>query len=93
LGVVPSLLSISVISRSGGSRWARAEWSGMSPARHASDAQMDAATWCRHLVPDGSVYAFLADHSARSQREPPDRPMTEIDNNDGTTPNQPVPGA
>ena len=23
---------------------------------------MDAATWCRHLVPDGSVYAFLADH-------------------------------
>jgi Transposase DDE domain/Transposase domain (DUF772) len=34
----------------------------MSPPRHASDAQMDAATWCRHLVPDGSVYAFLADH-------------------------------
>jgi IS5 family transposase len=34
----------------------------MSPARHASDAQMDAASWCRHLVPDGSVYAFLADH-------------------------------
>ena len=24
--------------------------------------QLDAATWCRHLVPDGSVYAFLADH-------------------------------
>jgi IS5 family transposase len=23
---------------------------------------MDAASWCRHLVPDGSVYAFLADH-------------------------------
>jgi hypothetical protein len=23
---------------------------------------MDAATWCRHLVPDGSLYAFLADH-------------------------------
>ena len=23
---------------------------------------MDAARWCRHLVPDGSVYAFLADH-------------------------------
>jgi IS5 family transposase len=23
---------------------------------------LDAATWCRHLVPDGSVYAFLADH-------------------------------
>jgi hypothetical protein len=34
----------------------------MSPAHHASDAQMDAATWCRHLVPQGSVYAFLADH-------------------------------
>jgi hypothetical protein len=34
----------------------------MSPARHASDAQMDAASWCRHLVPDGSVYVFLADH-------------------------------
>src|SRR5215207_2437278 len=34
----------------------------MSPARHASDVQMDAATWCRHLVPDGSVYAFVADH-------------------------------
>jgi hypothetical protein len=34
----------------------------MSPARHASDDEMDAATWCRHLVPDGSVYAFLADH-------------------------------
>ena len=23
---------------------------------------MDAATWCRHLVAPGSVYAFLADH-------------------------------
>jgi IS5 family transposase len=34
----------------------------MSPARHASDDEMDAATWCRHLVPDRSVYAFLADH-------------------------------
>jgi Transposase domain (DUF772)/Transposase DDE domain len=34
----------------------------MSPARHASDDEMDAATWCRHLVTDGSVYAFLADH-------------------------------
>ena len=37
----------------------------MSPARHASDDEMDAATWCRHLVPDGSVYAFLADHRHR----------------------------
>jgi IS5 family transposase len=34
----------------------------MRPQRHASDAQLDAASWCRHLVPDGSVYAFLADH-------------------------------
>jgi IS5 family transposase len=37
----------------------------MSPARHASDDEMDAATWCRHLIPDGSVYAFLADHRHR----------------------------
>ena len=43
---------------------------GMSPGRHASDAQMDAASWCRHLVPDGSVYAFLADH--RHQLFPPE---------------------
>jgi Transposase DDE domain/Transposase domain (DUF772) len=42
----------------------------MSPPRHASDAQMDAATWCRHLVPDGSVYAFVADH--RYQLFPPE---------------------
>jgi Transposase domain (DUF772) len=34
----------------------------MSPTRHPSDAQLDAASWCRHLVPDSSVYAFLADH-------------------------------
>jgi hypothetical protein len=34
----------------------------MSPANHPLDAQPDAATWCRHLIPDGSVYAFLADH-------------------------------
>jgi IS5 family transposase len=34
----------------------------MNPARHATDDEMDAATWCRHLVPEGSVYAFLADH-------------------------------
>ena len=31
---------------------------------------MDAATWCRHLVPQGSVYAFLADH--RQQLFPPE---------------------
>jgi hypothetical protein len=34
----------------------------MSPTSHPSDDQLDAAAWCRHLVPDGSVYAFLADH-------------------------------
>jgi Transposase DDE domain/Transposase domain (DUF772) len=34
----------------------------MRPQHHASDDQLDAATWCRHLIPDGSVYAFLADH-------------------------------
>jgi hypothetical protein len=41
----------------------------MSPARHASDDQLDAATWCRHLIPERSVYAFLADH--RQQLFPP----------------------
>jgi Transposase DDE domain/Transposase domain (DUF772) len=41
----------------------------MSSARHASDGQMDAATWCRHLVPDGSVCAFLADQ--RQELFPP----------------------
>jgi Transposase domain (DUF772)/Transposase DDE domain len=42
----------------------------MRPPRHPPDAQLDAATWCRHLVPDGSVYAFLADH--RQQVFPPE---------------------
>jgi Transposase DDE domain/Transposase domain (DUF772) len=42
----------------------------MSPARHVSDEEMDAATWCRHLVPQGSVYAFLAGH--RHQLFPPE---------------------
>src|SRR6266516_1724858 len=42
----------------------------MSPAGHAADEQLDAAIWCRHLVPDGSVYAFLADH--RHQLFPPE---------------------
>ena len=44
---------------------------GMSPAHHASDDELDAATWCRHLVPQGSVDAFLADH--RQQLFPPER--------------------
>jgi hypothetical protein len=42
----------------------------MSPPRHASDDEMDAATWCRHLAADGSVYAFLVDH--RHQLFPPE---------------------
>jgi hypothetical protein len=42
---------------------------GMGPSSHPSDGQLDAAIWCRHLVPDGSVYAFLADH--RQQLFPP----------------------
>jgi hypothetical protein len=42
----------------------------MSPSSHPSDDQLDAASWCRHLVPDGSVCAFLADH--RHQLFPPE---------------------
>jgi IS5 family transposase len=42
----------------------------MGPQRHAPDDQLDAASWCRHLVPDGSVYAFLAEH--RHQLFPPE---------------------
>jgi hypothetical protein len=42
----------------------------MSPSSQPSDDQLDAATWCRHLVPQGSVYAFLGDH--RRQLFPPE---------------------
>jgi IS5 family transposase len=42
----------------------------MPATRHPSDAQLDAATWCGHLVPKGSVHAFLADH--RHQLFPPE---------------------
>jgi hypothetical protein len=42
----------------------------MCPQRHAPDEQLDAASWCRHLIPQGSVYAFLADH--RQQLFPPE---------------------
>src|SRR5918994_7867273 len=42
----------------------------MGPSSHPSDSQLDAATWCRHLVPDGSVYAFLA--ARRQQLFPPE---------------------
>jgi Transposase DDE domain/Transposase domain (DUF772) len=34
----------------------------MRPSSQPSDDQLDAAIWCRHLIPDSSVYAFLADH-------------------------------
>jgi hypothetical protein len=37
----------------------------MCPRVSSSDGRLDAASWCRHLVPDGSVYAFLADHRQR----------------------------
>src|SRR5215207_3125923 len=71
MGRVSAGVSIGVI---GPMRWfaleaASRQTAGMSPARHACDDEMDAATWCRHLVPDGSVYAFLADH--RHQLFPP----------------------
>ena len=42
----------------------------MSPPSHPSDEQLDAAIWCRHLIPDGSVYALLADH--RHELFPPE---------------------
>ena len=42
----------------------------MSPAGHPSDDQLDAATWCGHLIPAGSVHAFLADH--RHELFPPE---------------------
>jgi hypothetical protein len=51
---------VGVVVRAAGLQ--RADSGGMSPASHPSDEQLDAATWCRHLVPDGSVYAFLVDH-------------------------------
>jgi IS5 family transposase len=41
----------------------------MRSRAHTSDDQLDAATWCRHLILQGSVYAFLADH--RQQLFPP----------------------
>src|SRR5512132_881646 len=37
----------------------------MCPHVYSADGQLDAASWCRHLVPDGSAYAFLADHRHR----------------------------
>jgi len=40
------------------------------PQVHPADDQLDAARWCRHLVPQGSVDALLADH--RHQLFPPE---------------------
>src|SRR6266536_2004357 len=42
----------------------------MSPQAQPSDDQLDAASWCGHLVPDGSVYAFLVGH--RHELFPPE---------------------
>jgi IS5 family transposase len=42
----------------------------MSPVGHPSDDELDAATWCGHLVAAGSVHAFLAEH--RHQLFPPE---------------------
>jgi len=66
--VRPILLAVSILSFA--LLVVSGQTAGMSPADHASDAQLDAASWCRHLVPDGSVYAFLADH--RQQLFPPE---------------------
>jgi hypothetical protein len=59
----------------------------MSPARHARDDEMDAATWCRHLVPDGSVYAFLADY--RQELFPPEA-FVDLTRQGGGHPSVPV---
>jgi hypothetical protein len=59
----------------------------MSPAHHASDDEMDAATWCRHLVPQGSVYAFLADH--RQLLFPPEL-FADVARQDGGHPSVPA---
>jgi Transposase DDE domain/Transposase domain (DUF772) len=59
----------------------------MSPARHASDDEMDAAAWCRHLVPAGSVHAFLADH--RHRLFPPEL-FADLDRQGGGHPSVPA---
>jgi hypothetical protein len=71
LGVVPPLLDLE--ARIEAIRWLALRAGSvpaMSPVRRASDEQMDAATWCRHLIPDRSVYVFLAHH--RHQLFPPE---------------------
>src|SRR6266508_1248717 len=45
---------------------ARVLQTGGMQGRGGSNAEfLDAASLCRHLVPDGSVHAFLADHRRR----------------------------
>jgi len=59
----------------------------MSPQAHPSNDQLDAATWCRHLVPAGSVYAFLADH--RHQLFPSER-FADVAHHSGGHPSVPA---
>jgi IS5 family transposase len=42
----------------------------MRSSSQPPDDQLDAAIWCRHLIPDRSVYAFVADH--RHELFPPE---------------------
>src|SRR5215217_1767585 len=49
----------------------------MSPASQSADDQLDAAAWCRHLVPDGLVCAFLADY--RHELFPPGRQTAQVE--------------
>jgi hypothetical protein len=58
-----------------------------SAQTRASDDEMDAASWCRHLVPDGSVHAFLADH--RHQLFPPEL-FTDLARRGGGHPSVPA---
>jgi hypothetical protein len=66
--VGPILLAVSIRSFALGA--AGGQTARHDPASHPLDEQLDAATWCRHLIPDGSVYAFLADH--RHELFPPE---------------------
>jgi hypothetical protein len=59
----------------------------MSAAGHPSDDQLDAATWCGHLIPAGSVYAFVADH--RHELFPPEL-FADVARHGGGHPSVPV---
>jgi hypothetical protein len=59
----------------------------MSPASHPSDDQLDAAIWCGHLVPAGSVHAFLAAH--RHELFPPEL-FADLDRQGGGHPSVPA---